>query len=165
MPTSILLIQSIFVALVIACNLGIYVYIKDLQEEDCSCSQQFKIVKFLKPSTLVAAGILTLNFLSLLSGKSLFEQNLFKNTGGKLISLVVSLYLLAHSICLLVYFYQLTNEPCECSKKKERNLLLYPLILLFLAFVVAIIMIIFLVAGSKFSSRKSVRRTIRNSRN
>ena len=34
-------------------NLGIFVYIKDLQEEDCSCSQQFKIVKFLKPSTLV----------------------------------------------------------------------------------------------------------------
>ena len=97
MPTSILLIQSIFVALVIACNLGIYVYIKDLQEEDCSCSQQFKIVKFLKPSTLVAAGILTLNFLSLLSGKSLFEQNFFKNAGGKLISLTVSLYLLAHT--------------------------------------------------------------------
>ena len=165
MPTSILLIQSIFVALVIACNLGIYVYIKDLQEEDCSCSQQFKIVKFLKPSTLVASGILTLNFLSLLSGKSLFEQNFFKNTGGKLISLLVSLYLLGHSICLLVYFYQLTNEPCECSKKKERNLLLYPLILLFLSFVVAIIMVISIVARSKVSSRKSVRRTIRNSKN
>ena len=161
MPTSILLIQSIFVALVIACNLGIYVYIKDLQEEDCSCSQQFKIVKFLKPSTLVAAGILTLNFLSLLSGKSLFEQNFFKNAGGKLISLTVSLYLLAHSICLLVYFYQLTNEPCECSKKRERNLLLYPLILLFLSFVVAIIMVIFVVARSKVSLKKSVRKSIK----
>lgn len=165
MPTSVLLIQCIFVALVIACNLGIFVYIKDLQEEDCSCSQQFKIVKFLKPSTLVTSGILTLNFLSLLSGKSLFEQKLFKNSGGKLISIIVSLYLLAHSICLLVYFYQLTDEPCECSKKKERNLLLYPLILLFLTFVVAIIMVIFVVTKSKISSKKSLRKSIKNSRN
>ena len=132
-------VRVLFLALVIACNIRINMYIKKLEEENCECAKT-NLSKFLKPSTIVASVVLCVKLLISLTGKSLADQKFMKNTVGKMISIVLGIYLLAHSVCLVVYWFQLNrNWDCICSKKRDKILLLYPIGILILTFTIAVL--------------------------
>lgn len=132
-------VRVLFLALVIACNIRINMYIKKLEEEKCNCALT-NLSKFLKPSTIVASVVLCVKLLISLTGKSLADQKFMKNTVGKMISIVLGLYLLAHSVCLVVYWFQLNkNWDCICSNKRDKILLLYPIGILILTFTIAVL--------------------------
>lgn len=132
-------VRVLFLALVIACNIRINMYIKKLEEEKCECADT-NLSKFLKPSTIVASVVLCVKLLISLTGKSLADQQFMKNTEGKMISLILGLYLLAHSVCLVVYWFQLNkNWECLCSNKRDKFLLLYPIGILVFAFTIAVL--------------------------
>jgi hypothetical protein len=119
----------IFSVLIIACNVGIYKYIEKLEKDKCVCSQKFKLVKFIKPASIVASSLILIKLLAALTGTPLVQQKILQNIHGRLITLLVRLFLMGYSVCIIIYFTQLVIDKCECSKKKERLLLLYPVIL------------------------------------
>ena len=139
-------VRIVFISIVIACNIRIYQYIEKMEKENCTCAQN-NLVKFLKPSTLVAASVLGVKLLVSFTGKSLSQQKFMRNIVGKSVSMLLGIYLLTHSACLVIYFLQLVNKNnCDCSNERDRNLLLYPLILIVLVFMVALIVALVMVA-------------------
>lgn len=135
------LIRILSVSLVIFCNVRIHYYIKKLEEEKCLCATT-KLSKFLKISTIVASVVL---FVKLIISLSIKKVNRKRNISNVLNS-ILGLYILGHSISLVVYFFQLVNQlDCFCSNKRDRNLLLYPIILIVLAFILAVIISLMLI--------------------
>ena len=135
------LIRILSVYLVIFCNIRIHLYIKKLEKENCLCATT-KLSKFLKVSTLVASVVLFIKLLINL----LVEKVNKKSNISNLLNSILGIYILGHSICLIVYFFQLVNQlDCMCSNKKDRNLLLYPIILIVLAFIIAMIISLMLI--------------------
>ena len=134
-------ISVICMIIMIACNIGIYKYIEKLEKENCECATKIKIVKFIKPSALIVPVIILIMLLSILSGTPLSKQKFMQNILGRLINLLVKIYLFAYYVCLIVYFAKLVNRLCDCSKKRERVLLLYPVILMGISIPIAIILV------------------------
>ena len=134
-------ISVICMIIIIACNIGIYKYIEKLENENCECATEIKVVKFIKPSALIVPVIILIMLLSILSGTPLSNQKCMQNMLGRLINLLVRIYLFAYYVCLIVYFTKLVNRLCDCSKKRERVLLLYPVILMGISIPIAIILV------------------------
>ena len=134
-------ISVICMIVMIACNIGIYKYIEKLEQENCDCATKIKIVKFIKPSALIVPVIILIMLLSTLTGTPLSKQKCMQNMIGRLFNLLVRIYLFAYYVCLIVYFAKLVNRLCDCSKKRERVLLLYPVILMGISIPIAIILV------------------------
>ena len=134
-------ISVICMIIIIACNIGIYKYIEKLEQENCDCATKIKIVKFIKPSALIVPVIILIMLLSTLTGTPLSKQKCMQNMIGRLFNLLVRIYLFAYYVCLIVYFAKLVNRLCDCSKKRERVLLLYPVILMGISIPIAIILV------------------------
>jgi len=141
MKQTLMTISVICMIIMIACNIGIYKYIEKLEKENCDCATEIKIVKFIKPSALIVPVIILIMLLSTLSGTPLSKQKCIQNVIGRLINLLVRIYLCVYYVCLIVYFAKLVNRLCNCSKKRERILLLYPVILIGISIPLAIILV------------------------
>ena len=141
MKQTLMTISVICMIIMIACNIGIYKYIEKLEKENCECATKIKIVKFIKPSALIVPVIILIMLLSTLSGTPLSKQKFMQNIPGRLINLLVKIYLFSYYVCLIVYFAKLVNRLCDCSKKRERVLLLYPVILMGISIPIAIILV------------------------
>ena len=120
-----------------------------LQKENCICSQKFKIIKFIQPSTIIVSVFVFINILVTLTGKKLNQLKIMKNPVLKILSVLVSIYVLIYYFSLILYFYKLTDKYCACSKKKERNLLLYPIL-----YIVLIIILSIILAGGMMANKK-----------
>jgi hypothetical protein len=134
-------VSVICMIIIIACNIGIYKYIEKLEKENCDCAKNIKVVKFIKPSALIVSVIILIRLLSSLTGTPLSKQKCMQNMLGRLINLLIKIYLFAYYVCIIVYFAKLVNRLCDCSKKRERVLLLYPVILMGISIPIAIILV------------------------
>ena len=67
-------ISVICMIIIIACNIGIYKYIEKMENENCECATEIKVVKFIKPSALIVPVIILIMLLSILSGTPLSKQ-------------------------------------------------------------------------------------------
>jgi hypothetical protein len=115
-----MIIISLFLIII---NLSIYNYIVKLEKENCKCATNLKMVKFIKPASI---------FVVL---ASIFETLLLSDTKKNItILLIINLICTIYHICLVVYYFELTN--CKCSKKREKILLLYPLIVYIFVFLI-----------------------------
>jgi len=141
MNQSLMIVSVISMIIIIVCNIGIYKYIEKLEKENCDCAKNIKVVKFIKPSALIVSVIILIRLLSSLTGTPLSKQKFMQNILGRLVSLLIKIYLLGYYVCIIIYFAKLVNRLCDCSKKKERVLLLYPVILMGISIPIAIILV------------------------
>ena len=119
----------------------IYMYISDLEKEQCECSKGWKrdVVKYLSIVFMVV------NVLSIFMSLGLFDGigNTLKSS--VLFPLLSALYVLVSLVYLcitLVYYIDLTTDKgCGCCYDWKRHALLYPIIVFLVSIFFAVYML------------------------
>ena len=117
------LVKLVIHVFVMLCNLIIYSYVKKLENNNCVCSQDHMrdTIKAVSLFAVVLACVnIPLAFTD--SKKGLFSKY-------KYFLKFLGFLSLFYTIMVTVYYFKLTYSRCECSKKPERYLLLYPIMI------------------------------------
>ena len=126
----------IFISISLLLSIGVFSYVRQLETENCDCSQNWKrdFIKYVSLIYIVYNSIL----LVLLVSKSNLIVNFLTS---KIIYLINSLLSLVYIILLIVYYFQIRQKlaTCECSNDWKRHILIYPLIILILSILGTII--------------------------
>jgi hypothetical protein len=132
-------VVSCIVALIAA--VVIYIYISDLEKEQCECSKGWKrdVVKYLSIVFMVV------NVLSIFMSLGLFGGVGKTLTSSAIFPLVSVLYVLVSIVYLcitLVYYIDLTTDKgCGCCYDWKRHALLYPIIVFLVSIFFAVYML------------------------
>lgn len=122
---------------VFMCNVGIFLYILEIEKEDCECSRNWKrdFAKYFSVVVMIFCLLVIL-----------FKDQL-KSVAFALVLRLYSLVAFAYAVIVLVYFTQLVVNKCECSKDWKRALLLYPVLSIPFAIIVSVVFL--MVLGKK----------------
>ena len=128
------LFPKIMPVFILLCNVGIFLYILEIEKEDCECSRNWKrdFAKYFSVVVMIYS-LLVILF-----------KNQLKFAAYALVFRLYSLVALAYSIIILVYFTQLVVNKCECSKDWKRALLLYPVLSIPVAIIVSVVFLMVL---------------------
>ena len=119
---------------VLLANVGILMYILELEREHCECSKNWKR-DFAKYVSII--------FIVLGAFKIVFDISYPNLLLVKSLNLVA----MAYSIIILVYFAQLYYSKCACSEDNKRYLLLYPAFLFPVA--ITVVAFFYVIMGEK----------------
>jgi hypothetical protein len=119
----------------------IYMYVSDLEKEQCECSKGWKrdVVKYLSIVFMI------INVLSMFMSLGLFDgvgNSLKSSAIFPLLSVLYVLVSLVYLCITLVLYIDLTTDKgCGCSHDWKRHSLLYPIIVFLLSLLFAVYML------------------------
>jgi hypothetical protein len=115
-----------------------YMYVTDLEKEQCECSKGWKrdVVKYL------SIVFMAVNVLSLLASLGLFDGifgNLKSSSLFPLLSVLYVLVTLVYLCITLVFYIDLTtHKGCGCCYDWKRHALLYPIIVFLIGLLIGV---------------------------
>ena len=110
----------------IAVAVIVFLYVSDLEKDNCACSDTWKR-DYVKYGSIVALVFSVLLLLISLTSK----QNILNNNVMRPLLIVINLYLFSYVLVSIIYFVELSKKlKCDCSKNWKRYGLVMPLILL-----------------------------------
>ena len=115
------ILSLILCVIVILLNIGIFLYVKELEESDCDCTDHLlrNIVEY---GSLVYVLYIVIIMFFILINKKLFSKI-------NLLSVILFTIITTYYILCVVYFFKLATDPhCDCSHNWKRKILIYPLI-------------------------------------
>ena len=130
-------------------------YVYELEVQKCECAQHWmhQFIKYFAPLVIL------MSFIGLaISQKTLIKMFLRNKILMSLLFLFVWILVFIYYIVLLVYFGKLVYTECKCSENWKRWSLLYPaiiIILVFIAFLIALIRYEHVIFSLSFAPEKS----------
>jgi len=120
------------VLVTIALNAIILKYVLENEKNNCECALTWhhKFIKFYAPVVIF-----------MLFVRLLFKDALIRNRSNMLLTIplsIIGLVSIAYSITLIIYFFRLHLDKCECADNWKRYTLIAPIII----FAIVMLMII-----------------------
>ena len=126
------------VLVTIALNAIILKYVLENEKNNCECALTWhhKFIKFYAPVVIF-----------MLFVRLLFKDTIARNISNMLLTIplsIIGLVTVAYSITLIIYFFRLQLDKCECADNWKRYTLIAPII--FFAIIMLMIILITLIA-------------------
>ena len=118
-----IILPIIFNSITIVLSAIIYVYITNLEKDNCDCSKISWLRDFVKYGSIVHIAYLGVLILLAITKPSLLLKI------PMTILALISVYITSYFIISIVYYFRLVKKnDCECSYNWKRKYLMYPLI-------------------------------------
>ena len=152
-----IILPIIFNSITIVLSAIIYVYISNLEKDNCDCSKISWLRDFVKYGSIVHIAYLGVLILLAITKPSLLLKI------PMTILALISVYITSYFIISILYYFRLVKKnDCECSYNWKRKYLMYPLIYLpFIIISMVIFIIVFIISKS---IKKNINKSINKSR-
>ena len=118
-----IILPIIFNSITIVLSAIIYVYISNLEKDNCDCSKISWLRDFVKYGSIVHIAYLGVLILLAITKPSLLLKI------PMTILALISVYITSYFIISIVYYFRLVKKnDCDCSYNWKRKYLMYPLI-------------------------------------